>query len=355
MRTFQPDFEIVPASAAQNLEPAWAALETYAIEAAPFNLGALALPNVAAQQGAAVAVVKGGGGVQLAVPFRQRLGFDESLWSDITASGLPLLERRRSDLTIKTFARALRRPFLFRAIPTQSKFFAALARSATILAKTNSWQRAALAPKGDFEGWLAASFSAHRRKELRRLRARLAEQGALTFHAVAAGAGSERHMAEFLALEARGWKGRNKSALHSRPDSEKLFRAASAGLGRDSRLRFWFLRLNGVPIAALFGIVQGREAAIVKIAYDEAHARFSPGVLLMIDVTKALFAEGIALADSCADPDHPMIDHIWRERLEFADVLVAGPRVAGLQFEGARLARLAQEQARQAAKRLLRR
>jgi len=27
--------------------------------------------------------------------------------------------------------------------------------------------------------------------------------------------------------------------------------------------------------------------------------------------------------DSCATPDHPMIDHLWRERLPIADWLVA--------------------------------
>ena len=34
----------------------------------------------------------------------------------------------------------------------------------------------------------------------------------------------------------------------------------------------------------------------------------------------------IARVDSCATADHPMIDHIWRERLALADLLVrVGP------------------------------
>jgi hypothetical protein len=48
----------------------------------------------------------------------------------------------------------------------------------------------------------------------------------------------------------------------------------------------------------------------------------------MLQATKALLAEpGLARVDSCAAPDHPMIDHIWRERLPLADRLVQpGPR-----------------------------
>ena len=30
-------------------------------------------------------------------------------------------------------------------------------------------------------------------------------------------------------------------------------------------------------------------------------------------------------ADSCAEPGHPMIDHIWRDRLDMRDVLIGRP------------------------------
>jgi CelD/BcsL family acetyltransferase involved in cellulose biosynthesis len=61
-----------------------------------------------------------------------------------------------------------------------------------------------------------------------------------------------------------------------------------------------------------------------KIAYDEDFARFSPGVQLLLDVTQGLLDDpGVVRADSCATADHPMIDHIWRERLALADRLVS--------------------------------
>ena len=61
-----------------------------------------------------------------------------------------------------------------------------------------------------------------------------------------------------------------------------------------------------------------------KIAYDEGMARFSPGLQAMTEVTAALLAdETIEFADSCAVPDHPLMDHLWHDRLAMADVMIA--------------------------------
>ena len=60
-----------------------------------------------------------------------------------------------------------------------------------------------------------------------------------------------------------------------------------------------------------------------KIAYDESLARFSPGVQAMMELTEALLADdAVAFANSCATPDHPMIDHLWRERLAMTDLMI---------------------------------
>ena len=51
-----------------------------------------------------------------------------------------------------------------------------------------------------------------------------------------------------------------------------------------------------------------------KTAFDESLSRFSPGVLLQRDNLAILSNRQITLTDSCASADHPMIDHLWRER-----------------------------------------
>ena len=65
----------------------------------------------------------------------------------------------------------------------------------------------------------------------------------------------------------------------------------------------------------------GTSAWFWKIAYDEEVARASPGVQLTLDVTERCSPQpDILHADSCATADHPMIDHLWRERLALADL-----------------------------------
>ena len=77
----------------------------------------------------------------------------------------------------------------------------------------------------------------------------------------------------------------------------------------------------------------GDTAWFWKIAYEEALARFSPGVMLATDVTEALLANPtVTRADSCAAPDHPMIDRLWRERLPLSDRLFMAAPDAGLSF-----------------------
>jgi hypothetical protein len=87
------------------------------------------------------------------------------------------------------------------------------------------------------------------------------------------------------------------------------------------------LSLDGRDIASVILLRSGDCAWPWKIAYDEDMARFSPGLQAMTDLTAALLAdESIRFADSCAVPDHPLIDHLWRDRLSVADVMVAlGP------------------------------
>ena len=64
-------------------------------------------------------------------------------------------------------------------------------------------------------------------------------------------------------------------------------------------------------------------AFFFKLGVDERFAKFSPGVQLTLDLTRHLCADpAIAMADSTAAPDHPMINPIWRGRLAIGDVLI---------------------------------
>jgi CelD/BcsL family acetyltransferase involved in cellulose biosynthesis len=120
--------------------------------------------------------------------------------------------------------------------------------------------------------------------------------------------------------------------LKSNATVAAILRDSLAGLAAVGALRFWKLALDGRPIAMLFAIAEGEDAWLGKIAYDEDLGRFSPGVQLILHATEQMFAEGITRADSCAVPDHPMINHLWRDRMRVADVMIAAPSVSPMIF-----------------------
>ena len=167
------------------------------------------------------------------------------------------------------------------------------------------------------------SLSAKKRKELRRQANRLGEAGALRIDRC----GDDRDLArwtdDFVALEAAGWKGRSGSALASSPDTSRLFRDALAGACARGRLERLTLSLDDRPIAMLASFIAPPGAFSFKTAFDEDYARFSPGVLLQQENLAILERRDIAWSDSCAAADHPMIDHIWRERREIGRLSIA--------------------------------
>jgi hypothetical protein len=96
-----------------------------------------------------------------------------------------------------------------------------------------------------------------------------------------------------------------------------------SGLAREGKARIDRLFVDARAIAAIVALKSGATVWCWKVAYDEGFAKFSPGLQLLVDVTEGLLSDpAVAYADSCATPDHPMIDHVWRERLALADRLV---------------------------------
>ena len=205
---------------------------------------------------------------------------------------------------------------------------AALAARGGKTVELGGHQRALLAPRDGREDYLERAIGTKKRKELRRQRKRLADAGPLASRLVHAGGAVAAALADFLALEASGWKGRAGTAARTDDAVRSFMEQAVTELAREHKAEVARLTLAERPIAALVTLRSGDTAWCWKIAYDEAFARASPGVQLILEATRALLADrSIVRVDSCATAGHPMIDHIWRERLALADHLVRpGPQ-----------------------------
>ncbi|WP_146686050.1 GNAT family N-acetyltransferase [Bradyrhizobium canariense] len=183
--------------------------------------------------------------------------------------------------------------------------------------------RACLDATRDADELLRDALGAKKLKELRRLRQRLAEHGAVRFDVARTPDDVAAAIEIFLALEASGWKGARGTALAQNDGDASFIRRATTALAATSQCEIVTLRAGVTPIAAGIVLRHQDRAFYFKIGIDERFAKFSPGVQLTLDLTRHLCTDpGIATADSTASPDHPMINPIWRGRLAIGDVLI---------------------------------
>lgn len=188
---------------------------------------------------------------------------------------------------------------------------------------TNRIERPTLESALDGDTYLRDSLRAHHYREFRRLKRRLGEMGKLDYR-IARHPDEVRHGIEaFLTLEASGWKGRERSAMAIDRYRAAFAREAVHRLCERDMCRIHMLTLDDAVIACLIVFIENGTAYTWKTAYDEGFAAYSPGTLLMIEVTKThLDDPNIIMTDSCAVPDHPVMSRLWSERRPLGTMVV---------------------------------
>jgi CelD/BcsL family acetyltransferase involved in cellulose biosynthesis len=212
--------------------------------------------------------------------------------------------------------------------------------------------RAVLDATRDADELLRDALGAKKLKELRRQRNRLAEHGAIRFDVARTPKEVAPAIETFLTLEASGWKARRGTALMQDDGDAGFVRRATVALAETGQCEIVTLRAGDTPVAAAIVLRHQDRAFYFKLGVDERFAKWSPGVQLTLELTRHLCADpAIALADSTASADHPMINPIWRGRLEIGDVLIPlrpSDPVVSLIDAAITLRRLVREAARRA-------
>jgi hypothetical protein len=175
--------------------------------------------------------------------------------------------------------------------------------------------RALLVRAGGAEAYLERALAGKRRKELRRQHDRLAEQGELQLATLAAGADPGPWLAEFMQLEAAGWKGRAGEPMAATAATRGFFDQAMREAHARGHLHLTALRLGGRAIAMKCNLLAGDGAFAFKIAFDEGFARYSPGVQLELANIHWFHQQPrLRWMDSCAHHARFMINHLWTDR-----------------------------------------
>ena len=82
-------------------------------------------------------------------------------------------------------------------------------------------------------------------------------------------------------VEAAGWKGRGGSALCQNRPLGNFFRTYTKSACAQGILRLGFLYIDGKSVAMLIGLECHNRFWVLKVGYDEAYSRCSPGILLI--------------------------------------------------------------------------
>ena len=188
------------------------------------------------------------------------------------------------------------------------------------------WQRACLDSTLTFEGYILRNIRGKKRKEWRRLTNRLSEEGNVTFRLLQRADEIDSWCDHFLRLEHEGWRGHGGSSLLADETGPAFLTQMVTAAHAAGELHFMRLDVNEKCIGMLINITTGNQGWSFKIAHDSEYARYSPGVMLELELTRQVLDEHVlAKVDSCAQEDHPMIDRLWAERKTMCHVNVPLP------------------------------
>jgi CelD/BcsL family acetyltransferase involved in cellulose biosynthesis len=168
---------------------------------------------------------------------------------------------------------------------------------------------------------LPASFKRERQAKARQWRRLCRDWGD---PAVVDRAGDSDSSANFLAMEASGWKGTAGTALVSRAGDAKFYREVTARFRASGRLRLYSLEVSGQTLAMQTDLCAGRGLFDWKVAYDERFARYGPGTQLQLRVLDMAREADLQWVDSCADLGNEHQLRLSPHRRRIATLVIGG-------------------------------
>ena len=135
---------------------------------------------------------------------------------------------------------------------------------------------------------------------------------------------------DFLRLEAAGWKGRYGTALSLTAPDRKFFRAIVSRAFEVRRLVMLSLRLNSRPIAMLVNFEAGNGSYAFKVAFDEKYRRYSPGVLLDLELIRILHrSPKMQWMDLCTDEGNNRFSRLFDRNKSIRNLTISNGQLLG--------------------------
>jgi CelD/BcsL family acetyltransferase involved in cellulose biosynthesis len=321
---------------------AWEDLARHAIEPNPLYEPWMLLPGLEAQGGKDFVCVLAwsGGALTGLFPLRRERHYKgmpvnvlRSWWHNSWMLCPPLVRAGAAHTTIRALIDWLARDGCgasaveFVYLPTDGAFHAVLAEvlstSPAMVIETAAFTRALLRRERCAEAYLESAMSNGWRRELRRRERRLQERGAMAAVSMQPGEDAGRWIADFLNLEASGWKGRQGSALACTEANHRFAEQTLTEAARRGRLQMVGIDFEGKPIARCCNLLAGTASYGYRVAYDEAFAYYSPGLMAEVQAIRDFHRlREVEWMDSMTDPDNALINRLWKHRRGLRSVLV---------------------------------
>jgi len=182
------------------------------------------------------------------------------------------------------------------------------------------YRRAILIRESGFDAFMSRRVPKKSRQESTRLGRKLQRDLGFAVDAT----GGSKGVKDLLDLEMSGWKGHEGTALASCKSTLEFFAEMTTSMSLAGKLHLLSLQIDGKAAASKLNLLTGSHGFAFKIAFDEQMARYSPGMLLEVENIRHLHeSTSLQTMDSCADPNHPMINHLWPERRGIESLLVS--------------------------------
>lgn len=128
-----------------------------------------------------------------------------------------------------------------------------------------------------------SKLSSRLRSDLRRAAKKAKAMGEPSFeiHAPTTPEALKYHWEKALTVEAANWKGREGSALAKNKKLRSFFESYIQRAAKDGILRIAFMKIDDEAVAMQIALEVNQRFWLLKIGYDEAYKKCSPGMLLM--------------------------------------------------------------------------
>lgn len=175
--------------------------------------------------------------------------------------------------------------------------------------------------QGTYED-IVAKFSRNFRSNLNKARNKLAREKKVEFRSVTDLPELTSGFAEFLDIEASGWKGAKgtSTAIKLHPDLIQFYQSLIDELGPSGAVMINSLKVGDRPIASQFCIKDEDTLYLLKLAYDEDWSRVAPGNMLLERVIQeGIRSKGFQHINLVGDPlwfkdwqpDSQSVYNIW--------------------------------------------